>query len=49
MSRVIVVKITTPTGDVIRSFVRSEAEASSLMRHWDQTQFVVELEELERP
>jgi hypothetical protein len=47
MSRVIIVKITTPVGDVIRSFVRSEDEAYSLMAHWDQTQFIVELEELE--
>jgi hypothetical protein len=47
MSRVLILKITTPMGDVIRSFVRSEDEAYSLMAHWDQTQFIVELEEVD--
>jgi hypothetical protein len=47
VSKVIIVKITTPTGEVIRSFVRSEAEAHSLVSHWDPTLFIVELEEHE--
>lgn len=47
VSKVIILKITTPTGEVIRSFVRSEAEAYSLVNHWDPALFIVELEEHE--
>jgi hypothetical protein len=47
MSKVIVLKITTATGDVIRSFVRSEAEAHAIMSSYDQTKLIVELEEFD--
>jgi hypothetical protein len=47
MSRVIVMKITTATGQVIRSFVRSEAEAYAMMGTYEETKLVVEFEELD--